>query len=136
VKSNFQSTETQLLELFSFFVAMTPEQALRVLRTLRFSPTKNRPITFAELARQAGYHPPSLFRVAQRGWMTPTMANRLGQVFDKTISVSKDHIAPINTLGALNAGRDPRGRLRLPGPRYPCGALWPRARRGQSGDRK
>jgi hypothetical protein len=115
---------------------MSSQDVLRELRRIRFSPRKGRRITIAEIARLAGYQPPSLFRVARRGSMSKTMAQRLGQVFDKTITVSGGHIAWRSSLGTLDDGRDPRGRPRLPGPRYPCGALRPRARGDQAGTKR
>jgi hypothetical protein len=103
---------------------MSPQDVLRELRRIRFSPTKGRRINFSWLARQAGYSTQSLYRSIHRGWLSHRMASRLSGVFQKTTTLSTGQVAPSNPL---DAGSDPRGRPRLAGPRYPCGKLRPRS---------
>ena len=46
---------------------MTPNDVLRELRKIRFSPWAGRPITIRWLARQSGFHYASLYRAIIRG---------------------------------------------------------------------
>jgi hypothetical protein len=101
---------------------MTPEEAVRSLRTIRYSSRRKRRVGITFIARQTGYRPNSLYRVIVRGWCSRPMAKRLGQLF-KNVSLFDDHTA-FSSLGPLDGGRDPRGR-------YPAGTgrrprPWPR----------
>ena len=79
---------------------MTPNDVLRELRRIRFSPWAGRPITIRWLARQSGYSWHSLYRAIRRGWVSPQMAERL------SVTLSGHHNA---FLGRLGAGREGRG---------------------------
>jgi hypothetical protein len=105
---------------------MTPDEAVRALRLIRYSPKRGRRLGIAWLARQSGYSREALYAVIRREWCSRTMAQRLDVVF-KTVSLSNDRIA-FTTLGPLDGGRDPRGR-------YPAGSgkrprPWPRPAAG------
>jgi|SRR5215469_9789029 len=86
---------------------MTPDEALRALRMIRYGP---RPPTFSMLARQTGYHRQALHQVVNRGWVSERMAKRLGQVLEfQPVHISSGQIAFKNGLGD---GIDGRGGAR------------------------
>jgi hypothetical protein len=88
---------------------MTPEDMIRELRRLRFSPKAGRPFTFAWLARQAGYTRTAIHQAIVRGSMSPLMAKRLGPSLESA-NVFRADIAP--TLGRPGGGTDGRGSRR------------------------
>jgi hypothetical protein len=92
---------------------MSPDEALRVLRTLRYSPKRGRRLGMAWVASKTGYARHSLYRAIMRGWVSRPMAERLGNVFDKTATFSSGHSALSSSLGPLDADAalaDGRGR--------------------------
>jgi hypothetical protein len=91
---------------------MTQDEVLRALRTIRYSPKRGRRVGLTFIARQAGYAPETLFRVALRGWCSRQMAERLSAALQNMI-FSAGHTALANTLGPLDGGTDPRGGPRL-----------------------
>jgi hypothetical protein len=89
---------------------MTPEEALRLLRLIRYAP---RPPTMTWLARQTGYTSAWLAAVERSGTMTQHMADRLQPTFDR-LDFNGGQIAHRWPLGPLGAGPDagPRGGAR------------------------
>jgi len=81
---------------------MTPDEALRFLRLIRYAP---RQPTIAWLASQSGYSPTALYDAVKRDWITQAMADRLEIAF-QMISVSDGHLAFKNArLGDFPDGR-------------------------------
>lgn len=73
---------------------MSPEEVLKLLKRIRFSPRAGRPVSLVFLSRQAGYSDRALFRVIRAGSITPAMARRLSQ--------------PLARLVATEGGTTPR----------------------------
>jgi hypothetical protein len=101
---------------------MSPNEAVRLLRTVRYSPRRGRCHGIGWLARESGHSRQALYAVIRRGWCSRPMAQRLGVVF-KNVNLSNGHIA-FATVGPFDPDRDPRGR-------YPAGSgkrprPWPR----------
>jgi hypothetical protein len=92
---------------------MTQDEVLRALRTIRYSPKRGRRVGLTFIARQAGYAPETLFRVALRGWCSRQMAERLSAIL-QNMTLFGGHTAcsssPIlSSLGPYGGGIDPRG---------------------------
>jgi hypothetical protein len=87
---------------------MSPQDVLRELRRIRFSPRKGRRLGLSWVARQAGYQRESLYRAIRRGWMTRAMAQHLERVL-RNVTLSGGHNAFSSTLGPLDGGLDARG---------------------------
>jgi hypothetical protein len=87
---------------------ISPQDVLRELRRIRFSPRRGRRLGLTFVASMAGYAPRSLYRVILRGWVSRPMADRLSAVFRQTATFSGGHTA-FTTLGPLDPDHDPRG---------------------------
>jgi hypothetical protein len=97
---------------------MTPDEALRLLRLVRYAP---RQPSLIWLAAQAGYSHTALYDAAKRDWMTQRMADRLEPAF-RRIRVFDGHIVAFfsrpgdfqSRAGGARpgAGRKPRGGAR------------------------
>ena len=77
----------------------TPQDVLRELRRIRFSPRKGRRLGLSWVARQAGYQRESLYRAIRRGWMTRAMAQHLELVL-RNVTLSGGHNAFSSAPGA------------------------------------
>jgi hypothetical protein len=94
---------------------MTQDEVLRALRIIRYSPKRGRRVGLTFIARQAGYAPETLFRVALRGWCSRQMAERLSAVlqnmtlFGGHSACSSSPTALSSSLGPYGGGIDPRG---------------------------
>lgn len=99
---------------------MTPDEVLRHLKRIRFSPRANRPVSLAWIGRQAGYasrH--ALQHVLRRGTVTPDMARRLSPVLARLVLNEQGHNSP--TLGRYGADDAAgRGHRRRPEPEAPA----------------
>jgi hypothetical protein len=89
---------------------MNPNDVLRALRTLRYSPRKGRRIGIAWIAAQAGYGRTALYNAVVTGYVTKRMADRIGAVF-QNVQIAKDQV-PLSSLGEYGGGPDPRGGSR------------------------
>ena len=105
---------------------MSPDDVLRELRKIRFSPKAGRPLTFAWLARQTGYNQASIYRAIARSCLATPMAHSIAN----TLSLLREENAQPN-LGRLGAGLDGRGRRASVSRRLGAGA---RARRERTSD--
>jgi hypothetical protein len=85
---------------------MSPQDVLRELRRIRFSPRKGRRLGLSWIARQAGYQRESLYRAIRRGWVSNLMVIRLAVVL-QNVSYSRSHITL--SLGEYGDGLDARG---------------------------
>jgi hypothetical protein len=88
---------------------MTPQDILRELRRVRYSPRKGRRLGLTWIACLAGYRRESLYRAIMRGWVSRPMAKRLGALFRQTVTLSGGHTPLPTTLGPLDPEHDPRG---------------------------
>ena len=102
---------------------MSPDEVLRHLRRIRFSPKAGRPVSLSWIARQANYQPRSLMHAVADGRITRLMAQRLTPVIARLVLEQGGDIAA--TLGPLGGGSAGLGR---PGPRRPEEAPPPRRR--------
>jgi len=89
---------------------MTPQDVLRELRRIRFSPRKGRHPGLTWIASQAGYRRESLYRAMNRGWVGTLMASYVGEVL-QNVADYRNQVAP--TLGPYGGGVDPRGGARF-----------------------
>ena len=88
---------------------MSPQDVLRELTRVRYSPRKGRRLGLTWIACLTGYRRESLYRAIRRGWVSPPMANRLGVVLRQTVAFSGGHTSFPSTLGPLDPEHDPRG---------------------------
>ena len=65
---------------------MTQDEARRLLRTVRFSPTKGRSLTMASLAARCAYSREHLHRVAISDCISERLAECLGRAFQSVIN--------------------------------------------------
>lgn len=111
---------------------MSPDEVLRILRRIRYSPRAGRPVAVGWIARQAGYTPHGIAHAVTRGRLTNDMARRLTPVLARILLAEQGHNA--TTLGRYGAddavGRGHRRRAADQAP-APAGAP-PRKRAGAS----
>jgi hypothetical protein len=90
---------------------MSPDEVLRHLRRIRFSPRAGRPVSLAWLGRQAGYSSRhALHSAIARGHLSADMTRRLAPILAKLFLNEGGHSAP--TLGPLGGGSSVLGRPR------------------------
>jgi hypothetical protein len=90
---------------------MTPDDVLRALRTLRYSPRKGRRMSIGWIAACGGYGRTALYNAIVSGYVSKRMADRIGAVF-QNVQIAKDQI-PLSSLGEYGGGPDPRGGARF-----------------------
>jgi hypothetical protein len=99
---------------------MNPQETIRLLRTIRFGPTRGRRRGISWLARETGCSRQVLYNIIRTGWCSRPMARRLSVLF-KSVNLSNGHIALAN---AEPLERDLRGRYRAGSGKRP--RPWPR----------
>jgi hypothetical protein len=65
---------------------MTQDEVRRLLKTVRFSPTKGRRLTMAWVASRSGYSREHLHRVAMNGRISEQVAKHIGRAFQSVIN--------------------------------------------------
>ena len=86
---------------------MNPNDVLRALRTLRYSPRKGRPMSIAWIAVQAGYGRSAIYNAIITGYVTKRMADHVGTVF-QNVQIARGQVTR-SSLGDYGGGVDPRG---------------------------
>jgi hypothetical protein len=90
---------------------MSSQDVVRELRRIRYSPRKGRRLGLTWVAFQTGYARHSLYRAIIRGWVSRPMAERLANVFIKTVTFSRGYttfpsnLEPLDADAALTDGR-------------------------------
>jgi hypothetical protein len=89
---------------------MNPDDVLRGLRQVRYSPRRGRRIGIARIAAEAGYGRTALYNAILTGYVTTRMADHVGPVF-QTVQIARNQ-ATLSSFGESVGGPDPRGGAR------------------------
>jgi hypothetical protein len=85
---------------------MNPNDVLRALRTLRYSPRKGRRVSIAWIAACGGYGRTAVYNAIITGYVSKRMTDSIGAMF-QNVQIAKDQV-PLSSLPEYDCP-DPRG---------------------------